>query len=244
MDIKKFLISAKEYALWMLFTNHCLYCNKVIEKNEDLCEECKENSFLISGEKCKLCGVGKDRCTCKKHRNSYDGISSPFYYENGAEKGLKLLKFNNKPVLARNFSRKMAESVRTDFPDVSFDYICFVPFSPLQKIKRSYNQSELLAQGLSRELGVPLKPLLIKLYESDAQHKTGAVGRRGNVFGIYDVSENVDVTGKTILLVDDIKTSGSTLENGALILKIRGAKAVYCTTAAIRAQKSKSRDKP
>ncbi|MBR5543951.1 MAG: phosphoribosyltransferase, partial [Clostridia bacterium] len=60
-----------------------------------------------------------------------------------------------------------------------------------------------------------------------------------NIYGIYDVDDRVDLKGKTILLVDDIMTTGETLNNCALIMKIRGAEKVYCATAAITVKKKK-----
>ena len=63
--------------------------------------------------------------------------------------------------------------------------------------------------------------------------------RAGNVFGVYDVNEKVDVTGKTILLVDDVRTTGATLNDCARILKIRGADRVYCTVCAVAGAKPK-----
>lgn len=222
---------------WLFFGNHCRYCNALITKDEVLCDDCRENLPVIKGEKCKYCGAEKSRCDCKKHKMGYDGITSPFYYENGIKKCIQLLKFNNKSFLADVLADDMADEVKRDFKNVDFDFICFVPFSTRQKFARSYNQSELLAEKLSKKLNVPLKNILIKLFYTQTQHDMGIRYRKGNVFGVYDVKENVDVKGKTILLVDDVKTTGSTLDNCAWILKIRGAEKVYGVTAALAGHK-------
>lgn len=133
----------------------------------------------------------------------------------------------------------MANCVKSDFPRVNFDFICFVPFTKLQKIRRNFNQSELLAEHIAKLLEIPLKDVLIKLFETESQHKKSIRNRSGNVFGVYDVKENADVKGKTVLLVDDIKTTGATLNECAWILKIRGAKEVYCVTAALTGKEKK-----
>lgn len=88
-------------------------------------------------------------------------------------------------------------------------------------------------------LEIPLKNVLIKLFETESQHTKNIRNRSGNVFGVYDIKANADVKGKTILLVDDIKTTGSTLNECAWILKIRGAKEVYCVTAAVTGKEKK-----
>lgn len=236
--------SIKDTLLWMFFTNHCCYCNKIVGENEIVCDDCRENLPVIRQEKCKYCGVEKIRCDCKKHKMGYDGISAPFYYEKCIQKSIKLLKFSNKEFMAKHLSRDMAKSISEDFKDVDFELICYVPFSKVNKLTRKYNPSALLAQHLSDILHIPLKPMLVKLYENGNQRNLNVTERIGNVFGVYDVKSGVDIKGKTILLVDDVKTTGATLNNCAWIMKIRGAEKVYCATVAIPAgKKQNSSDK-
>ena len=228
----------KEALLWLIFTDRCKYCNAIIEKG-GICDDCHKHLPEIKGERCKFCGAGKERCGCKKHRMAFNGITSPFYYENGIRQGIQKLKFNGKEHIARALAYDMANCVKSDFPRVNFDFICFVPFTKLQKIRRNFNQSELLAEHIAKLLEIPLKDVLIKLFETESQHKKSIRNRSGNVFGVYDVKENADVKGKTVLLVDDIKTTGATLNECAWILKIRGAKEVYCVTAALTGKEKK-----
>ncbi len=237
--MKRIIKHIKDTVLWLFLTEHCKYCNALIEKGEKTCADCRENIPVIDGERCRFCGAGKERCACKKHRMGYDGITSPFYYEGGIKQGIHKLKFNGKEHIAHTFAEEMAKSVKSDFADVNFDFICFVPFTTAQKIRRQFNQSELLAEHLSKMLGIPLKRVLIKLFETDTQHSKNIRNRRGNVFGVYDVKDGADIKDKTILLVDDIKTTGSTLDECAWILKIRGAKAVYCITAAVTGKENR-----
>lgn len=231
----------KDFILWLVLTKRCRYCNTLITKDEDLCGDCRENLPRISGEKCRFCGAAKERCTCKKHRMKFDGITSPFYYESGIKESLKLLKFNGKSHLANALAQDVAKCIQKDFDGIDFDFICFVPFSNLQKLDRNYNQSELLAEKVSKILNVPVKNALVKLFDVKTQHDMANQQRKGNVHGIYDVKYGFDVKGKTILLIDDIMTTGETLNNCAVILKIRGAEKVYCATAAITAKKIKNK---
>ncbi|MBR5191451.1 MAG: ComF family protein [Clostridia bacterium] len=239
MDFKSKLNSIKKNLLWLMFTNHCKYCNALIGKNEELCEDCRENLPRIIGEKCKFCGVAKERCNCKKHKRNFDGITAPFYYERGIKESIKLLKFNGKTHLAYILGDEMSLCIQKDFEDVNFDFVCFVPFSNVQKIERDYNQSEWLAERIAQKLEIPLEKALMKIFDVKTQHDMPIQQRKGNIYGIYDVDDRVDLKGKTILLVDDIMTTGETLNNCALIMKIRGAEKVYCTTAAITVKKKK-----
>lgn len=225
--------------LWLFFGNLCPYCGRLLERDKVVCEECSENLPVIKGEKCKFCAAEKSRCDCKKHKLSFDGLTAPFYYEDCIKQSIVSFKFSGKTVRGNILAQNMATAVREDFKDKKFDFICFVPFTNWQKIKRKYNQSEILAEHLSKELKIPLCNILVKLFETKSQHRMNSRERKGNVFGVYDVKNGINVKGKTILLVDDVKTSGSTLDDCAAILKIRGASEVYCVTAAIAGFKKK-----
>lgn len=149
---------------------------------------------------------------------------------------IKLLKFNRKSHIARALARDIAQCVKKDFPDTAFDLVCFVPFSKRQKINRAYNPSELLAEGVALQLNAPFQDTLVKLFDVKTQHNMSTTQRKGNVHGIYEVKNGADVKDKTVLLIDDIMTTGETLNSCAVILKIRGAKSVYCATAALTAK--------
>ena len=128
----------------------------------------------------------------------------------------------------------MAKTVKEQYGEKKFDIITFVPFSKAEKHDRDFNQSELLAKRLGEELCLPCREMLVKLYDVPRQHTLPGTKRRGNVFGIFATAEEFSyLDGKTILLADDIKTTGSTLSECAKMLKIAGAKEVCAVTAAI-----------
>ena len=128
---------------------------------------------------------------------------------------------------------EMALSVKETFSDVSFDVITCVPLSKRRKNDRGYNQAELLARSVSKNLGIPYSELLRKVVNNKVQHKENARERKINVYGVYDLIDGVDVNGKTVLLVDDVKTTGSTLNECAKMLKMHGAEKVFVVTFVI-----------
>ncbi len=231
------IVLLKDFILYLLFTDRCKYCGDIIKYNEKICPDCKANLPKISGEKCKACGVEKSRCSCKNAKNRYDGITAPFYYEDCIEKSIKNFKFNDKFYISKALAKDIATSVNTDFGDISFDFIDFVPFSKKQNRKRAYNPAELIAKDVSKILKIPVNNVLTKDFETEIQHISGEISRHGNVAGAYGIKENADVKGKTILLIDDIKTTGSTLNECVRVLKIAGAKEVYCAVVALTALK-------
>lgn len=233
----------KDFISYLILGNHCKYCDVLINFGETLCSECKSDLPRISGEKCKFCGAGKDRCDCKNAKMRYDGICAPFYYEKTVETAIRKYKFADKPYIAKVLAKDLAETVKADFADINFDFIDFIPFSNNQSKKRKYNPAGEIAKELSKLLGIPICNVLTKSFETGTQHNSGAFYRQGNVAGAYDITENANVKGKTVLLVDDIKTTGSTLNECARVLKIAGAEKVYCAVAALTA-KEKHKENP
>lgn len=232
-----------KFISYLIFGNHCKYCGDIINFGEEFCNECKNNLPRTEKEKCLLCGAGKERCTCKKARQRYDGICAPFYYEKTVEKSIHIFKFADKPYIAKVLAKDMGECIKESFPDVKFDFIDYIPFSENQRKKRKYNPAGEIAKELSKILEIPIYNLLTKPFETETQHNTGAVYRQGNVAGAYDIKDNADVKGKTVLLIDDIKTTGSTLNECTRVLKIAGAEKVYCAVAALTAKEKPSDEK-
>ena len=129
--------------------------------------------------------------------------------------------------------REIADTIRKR-ATTTFDIVTFVPISPKKKKRRGFNQAELIAQKVAAELGVSFVPTLNKIISTDSQRTKSGRHRGGNVFGVYDLAKDVSVESKTILVVDDVRTTGATLSECADMLKIYGAKAVYAASFAIR----------
>lgn len=234
------------YRLWdrlicAVFPCRCPYCGTVLSPQEFCCADCLQNLPKIEHPICPFCGHSKEDCTCKKKKAYYSAITAPFYYEETILKAVHRLKFENKDFVADTFAKDMAEAVKLSFPIDEIDLIAFVPFSKKQTRERLYNPSEVLARALSKELSIPCEAILLKLFETKTQHNLKSDARSGNVLGVYEVEEHADIEDKTVLLVDDIKTTGATLSECAKMLKLRGAKCVYAATFAVTKHKKKSK---
>lgn len=214
-----------------VFPRRCELCGEVTELDEARCEECRKLK-RIEGELCRKCGIPKDICSCKNKRkkSEYKAFIAPFYYENSISAGANRFKDYGYPELAKAMGKEMSEHIEDYFGDVEFDFITFVPMTKKKQNKRGYNQSELLANEISEILDIPVLALLDKVISTRDQKKKNARQRAVNLRGAFDLKEDANVDDKTILLVDDIRTTGATLNECSYVLNAYGAKAVYATT--------------
>ncbi len=143
-------------------------------------------------------------------------------------------KFKNRIEIARILASEMANTVNEYYADINFDIITAVPMRFSSKIKRGYDQVDVLCKRISTLIELPYIKLLKQVKAKKPQHKIAQAKLRfKNVAGIYEYCGKVNVKGKTILLVDDIVTTGATINECTKMLLKSGAKAVYCLSATI-----------
>jgi len=147
------------------------------------------------------------------------------YYYGGPVKGLvHSLKFRGVRILSGMMAKDMAELLRIRF-DCGYDWIVPIPLHPARLYDRGYNQAQLLAEHISAECGIAMRTDIVRrVRKTKQQSKLSKEKRAGNLKGAFAV--NVDVRGKSILLIDDVITTGSTACACAEALKAAGAKEV------------------
>lgn len=218
---------------YALFPKRCVICGEVVEPDRCLCDNC-ENNKRIEGAICRRCGCSADDCKCRAgDKSKYECVTAPFYFEKGASNAVYRFKFYGYTELAKAMADEMAEAVKQRYSDVAFDYVTYVPLSKKRMKKRGYNQSELLAECVAKNINVACREMLIKTRETDPQRESTAAQRRRNLKNAFAAVNNADIRGRTILLIDDVKTTGSTLNECAGVLKNSGAGAVYACTFTI-----------
>lgn len=219
-----------ESILAMIFPQRCPFCGKVVQKGAEACAECAEKLPLVTGTICKTCGRGLKYCHCHGRRFQFERCVAPFYYEGPAKHGIMRLKFYGARMVAKSFGAYIADTVRREYAGELFDFVTAVPLSRGEMRKRGFNQSGVVAQALAENLGLNFYEALKKPGEIKPQRKCKGRVRWGNVFGAFKVCG--DVCGKTILLVDDVETTGATLNECARVLRLAGAGRVYCAVIA------------
>jgi ComF family protein len=221
-----------EAFLEMLYPPKCIVCGRAIN-SEGYCRRCENKIQPIEGETCFGCGLEKKLCRCRWYIYHFDGITAPYYNQDYAKQAIYDFKFKGLYRCVNTFADVMSDKVVETFGIENIDIVCCVPLSKEGFARRGFNQSELFAQKISKSLEKPLySNLITKLDSVKTQHKITTVRERFlNVRGGYKV--NMKIRGKNILLVDDIKTTGASLDECARQLKFAGADNVYCVTALI-----------
>lgn len=212
------------------FPHHCFLCDELLPREQLVCAECRDNAPYILPPICDRCGRGVDVCICGGHTHAYDRCVSPFYHDGIVQDSILQLKSRFDVDVADGFAAEMAEMVRREYGGIAFDTITSVPLHKKDLHQRGFDQAAGIAKALARRMGVPYSPLLTKLTHTQPQKELSAVHRKGNLLGVFDVIAPVE--GSIVLLVDDVITTGSTLDECAKMLKIFGAEEVYAVTAA------------
>lgn len=216
-----------------LFPQRCAYCGRVVSAGELECEDCRVRLLRIKGEICYFCGRETEKCSCRGERY-FDSQAAPFYYDGIVRKGLHIFKFRNGQQNAQAYCLEMAKTVKERYPDKKFDFILPVPMTKKSIRKRGYNQVEILAKGVAEHLGIEYRSgVLEKLYETEKQHGISYLLRKGNLTGVFGVTDTQSVCGKSILLCDDISTSGETFNECAKMLWLAEAKDICCISLAL-----------
>ena len=130
--------------------------------------------------------------------------------------------------------------LQQEYPD-GFDILTWIPISPLRRLRRGYDQVELLCRAVAGELGMEVVPTLKKIRNNRPQSGiTGFAQRRANVLGVYRVTDPEAVRGKRVLLLDDIITTGATASEAARVLLTAGAANVTCAAVAAASHSKKT----
>ena len=202
-----------------LFPPKCILCRKVLEKQEtDLCRCCRTDTAEYSATKRKL--------------QFLDSFTAVWYYEKCVRSSLLRYKFRGARSYASGYGRILAMKILQEYPD-GFDVLTWIPISRLRKLRRGYDQVELLADAVGSELGMKPVAALKKVRNNRQQSKIkDAAKRRANVLGVYRATEPALISGKRVLLLDDILTTGATAAEAGRVLLTAGAKEVHCAAIA------------
>ncbi len=234
------MINRLKLFIYSILPKRCAFCGNVIASDRLMCYDCEKNLPRIEGTVCEKCGREKEECSCKGAEKYFTSLAAPFYFEDKVRKGIHAFKFRKCRDNAEAYCVEMAETINQKFGDVKFDYIIGVPMTGKSVKARGYDQCALLAEGISKISGIEYIPgFLVKLYETKSQHGLSFYLRRGNLNGVFDVIDPLLVNNKTILLCDDVSTSGETLNECAKMLWLHGAKDVYCIACALTKSKKK-----
>ena len=209
----------------LFFPPKCVFCRRVLEEY-GVCDKCKASLPY------------RHPAESKDTVMFVDEIYSCFKYEGDVKNAIVRYKFGGMACYADDFSKYLTECVRENLVG-KFDIISWVPLSKKRLRSRGYDQARLLAEGVSKQLGVTAVRTLNKCRNAAPQSRQNDPAERmANILGAYEACCD-DIQGKRIILIDDVMTTGSTTSECARVLKTAGAASVIVLTLA----KTKKRKK-
>lgn len=215
----------------------CPVCQKILkDQNRLICPECEKKLKPIGQPRCYLCGKpvekGEYCADCLRHPHIFDQGRGIFVYDDRMRKSVLRYKYSGCREYGEFYARAMYLYGNRDVRDWNPDLIVPVPVHRTKLRMRGFNQAAFLAEKLGDYTGIPVRQkLVLKIRKTKSQKKLSAVQRKKNLEEAFLVNE--DVLGKRILVVDDVYTTGSTIDAMASCLKKKGASAVYFLTVCI-----------
>ncbi len=217
----------KRMAIDLLFPQRCVGCGR---EGDYICRVCRQSLLPIASPVCPRCGrsqAGGVLCPdCNYWQAAIDGIRSPFIFDGVIRRAIHELKYRNLRAIAVPLAKLLHDYLTTN--PVPGEVLVPVPLHQRRWRERGYNQSSLLSQELGNLTGLPMVgDCLVRQQYALPQARTSNVGeRQRNVAGAF-TCRDWSLRGKQVLLIDDVSTSGATLNACAGALKSAGAASVW-----------------
>lgn len=217
------------------FTCFCCGDEIIDGGNNYLCDNClKEIEFIKHA--CVKCGdkVNEFDKYCKKCKESpkfyFDANISVAKLEGLAKTLIYRLKFGGKKFIAKTFAKFMADKFNSTISD-NIDYVCYVPITNSRRKERGYNQSEEIAVEFCMLTNLKLYlNLFLKLKDTTDQTRLNKKERTRNLKDVFFIQDNIDIKNKNFIIIDDVMTTGATINALSRLLKKKGAGLVYGLT--------------
>lgn len=232
LSTKRILNKTKDLFLAVFFPAFCVGCNNEMPPGDNwICSDCNRAILPVNMQICPSCkkitNSGRYCQKCKKDKY-LKGVVCAIYYEEGpAREMVHNFKYNGVTSLGENLANFMANSLTKNQLIITNSYLTFVPLHYRRKAQRGYNQAEILARLIGQKTGLKVLDLLKKIKITPRQAQLSGAKRRKNLSGVFVLKKGIDIKNKKIIIIDDVMTTGSTLEECARILRGNGAKEVW-----------------
>ncbi len=200
----------------LLYPKTCCFCGKVSEKA--ICDACAETLVYIKEPRCKRCGKPvryeeQEYChDCRRTDFTYEQGKSIWLHQDPVKQSIYQFKYHNRRIFARTYAQEWVRLYGQWIRDQHIDVIVPVPLHWRKRRKRGYNQAEILARELSKLTGIPVnKRAVVRTQNTKPQKALDQKERRKNLEQAFRIRKEFEHPMR-ILLVDDIYTSGSTIE--------------------------------
>ena len=221
--------------LTLIYPPHCVLCNTNLDAREYLCEPCRSKAKRIRAPFCNICSQpfdgaieGEFSCTNCAHRHFHFEHAVACYRSSGVVREiLHRFKYQREFYLRHELAAWLMEGL--DDPRIisrKFDLIIPVPLHWARERSRQFNQAHVLAEMVSRRTGVPMLNCLKRIRRTPTQTRFDCAERMENLLNAFKMRKNMGVQGKQLVLIDDVFTTGSTVDECARVLKNAGAESI------------------
>ncbi len=231
-DIRRLAALVGRDLLDAVFPIECVGCGN---SGGLICASCLENLTVLNTPYCEICATPGDfaRCQpCTESKRWFDGVRAPYRYAGPMRQAILALKYGGIRAGSTQLADLLAAYLKTN--PMPGSVVMPVPMHRSRLRERGYNQAELLASRVASQCDLAYQhAALVRTRLIDPQAGIADPGGRvANVSGSVAVADGTNVSGMEIILIDDVATTGSTLEECAATLKRAGARSVWCLTLA------------
>ncbi|MBQ7724592.1 MAG: ComF family protein [Lachnospiraceae bacterium] len=227
----------KDIVLDMLFPRRCPVCDSVLPFGGGLiCEDCSKKLRNVREPRCRKCGrmltgAGKEYCPdCENVRHGFERAVSAFVYNDAMQDAIFRFKYQGRQEYADFFAESMSKYLGRELRGFGAEALIPVPLHKDRLKKRGYNQAVLLSERLGKIMGIRVEKDLVKRVRATAPQKTlTREERRKNLKKAFKLSGN-GVKLTKVIIVDDIYTTGSTVDEISDLLRVAGVRSVYVAT--------------
>ena len=211
----------------------CIFCENELKSDEPICEECLKSDYFNNGNRCTKCDLqikeGNMICDhCKSYFPNFEKAFCPFVYKGNVRTSILKFKSDGAKYLAKPFAKFMFDKLKEN--NINFDIIVPVPSHKDTIKKRGYNPAKLLADEIAILSGKPVCEAIIKNVKTKNQKFLNFKDRQENLIDSMTLVDKNSIKDKVILLVDDVLTTGATLNYCSELLS--KAKTIFVTTIA------------
>lgn len=238
-DLKNSLGELFEQIVTLIFPRRCPGCDEVVSYGAYVCPSCKKWFAVIGDSYCLKCGkplhdIGQQYCKdCEQKAHRFAEGRATFVYKGPIIKSLYRFKYAKRREYAQFYGMATEKKLGKYIASLHADLLVPVPLHAKRMRKRGYNQAEVFARSLSHVCHVPVCTTAVRRVKNTVPQKLlDEQGRQKNLKKAFKIGQNV-VKSKVIIVIDDIYTTGSTIDAVAEVLYQAGAKAVYFITIAV-----------
>lgn len=232
----------------LLFPSRCPACDGILlqnEKERGFCNRCQPNILRINNAYCLKCGKqldydSKKICKdCENKKHYFTQGRAVYVYAKDMKPAMYRLKYANRRCYAEVFAKEAAEKYGAWIREKGIQAMVPIPMYRKKEKVRGYNQATVIAKALEKKLSLPvLENAVVRVKNSRPQKELNDKERKNNLENAFKIRKN-DVKLKKILLIDDIYTTGSTMDAVSRVLLQAGAKEIYCLSVCIGAEKDR-----